>query len=98
MHKPRFRGSGKARDDLIGIGRFTQRQWGRAKRNHYLLQLNQAFELIGENPLIGADCNDILYGYRKLSQGSHVIYYRETEPVEIIRVLHQRMDPDSRLP
>ena len=32
------------------------------------------------------------------SQGSHVIYYRATDMVEIIRILHERMDPDSQLP
>ena len=97
MARRRFRVSRAARQDLLGIGRFTERRWGKAKRNHYLGQLDEAFELISENPLIGSTCDELLQGYRKYFQGSHVIYYRATDMVEIIRILHERMDPDSEL-
>jgi toxin ParE1/3/4 len=97
MAKARFRVSAAARQDMLGIGRFTQQQWGKIKRNDYLAQLDRAFELISANPLIGSGCDEIVQGYRKYSQGSHIIYYRVTDRVEIIRVLHERMDPDSRL-
>ena len=97
LAKPRYRVSGRARQDLIGIGRYTEREWGREQRNHYLGQLDEAFRLIAANPQIGQACDEILAGYRKFSQGSHVIYYRSAELVEIIRVLHERMDPDTQL-
>lgn len=98
MAKARFRVSAAARQDMLGIGRFTEHQWGKSKRNDYLAQLDRAFDLISENPLIGSVCDEIIQGYRKYSQGSHMIYYRVTDRVEIIRILHERMDPDSRLP
>ncbi len=97
MAKRQFRVSGAARQDLLGIGRFTEQKWGKAKRNQYLGQLDEAFELISENSLIGSPCDEIIQGYRKYSQGSHVIYYRVADKVEIIRILHERMDPDSQL-
>ena len=98
MAKGRFRVSRAARQDLLRIGRFTERRWGKAKRNHYLAQLDEAFVLISENDSIGNICDEISPGYRKFPEGSHVIYYRVTDMVEIIRILHERMDPDSHLP
>lgn len=98
MAKRRFRVSRAARQDLLRIGRFTERRWGKAKRNHYLGQLDEAFGLISENAAIGSSCDEIYPGYRKFPEGSHVIYYRLTDMVEIIRILHERMDPDSHLP
>ena len=98
MAKRRFRVSRAARQDLLRIGRFTERRWGKAKRNHYLGQLDEAFALISKNDSIGNIFDEISPGYRKFPEGSHVIYYRVTDMVEIIRVLHERMDPDSHLP
>lgn len=96
--KGQFRVSRAARQDLLRIGRFTERKWGKAKRNHYLGQLDEAFELISQNDSIGNICDEISPGYRKFPEGSHLIYYRVTDMVEIIRILHGRMDPESHLP
>lgn len=50
-----------------------------------------------ESDSIGTLCDEIEPGYRKFPEGSRVIYYRVTDMVEIIRVLHERMEPDSHL-
>ncbi len=97
MAKGQFRVSRAARQDLLRIGRFTEHRWGKAKRNHYLGQLDAASALISENDSIGNICDEISLGYRKFPEGSHIIYYRVTDMVEIIRILHERMDPDSHL-
>jgi toxin ParE1/3/4 len=49
--------------------------------------------------LEGEDASHIRPGYRKQLSGRHVIYYRETEEgvIEVVRVLHQRMDVVRRL-
>ncbi|WP_370694209.1 type II toxin-antitoxin system RelE/ParE family toxin, partial [Klebsiella pneumoniae] len=85
MAERRFRVSRAARKDLLRIGRFTEQRWGTAKRNHYLGQLDDAFDLIGENDSIGIVCDEVVPGYRKFPEGSHVIFYRVTDMVEIIR-------------
>ena len=87
----------KARNDLLEIGRFTESKWGRSQRNHYLKQMDEAFNLIGDSPKIGKDRSHVLTGYRSFQQGSHVIYYRESETIEIIRVLHERMDVERHI-
>ena len=93
-----FKVTKRAREDLLAIGRHTEKEWGVKQRNHYLKQFDDAFKMLGQNPMIGKACEDVLPGYRKISQGSHVIYYKVSDLVEIIRVLHERMDPDTRLP
>jgi len=87
-----FKVTAKARNDLLEIGHYTEERWGESQRNHYLKQLDEALRLIAGNPKIGKDRSHVLDGYRSFQQGSHVIYYRESEAVEIVRVLHVRMD------
>lgn len=88
-----------ALDDLRQIGRFTAQQWGIDQRNRYLRQLDAAFHALGENPDLGNACDDIRSGYRKLPQGSHMIFYTQQAGVEIriVRILHKRMDVPSGL-
>ncbi len=88
----------KAQDDLLSIGRFTLKEWGLAQRNFYLKQLDTCFSQIAENSMLGMACDFIAAGYRKLSQGSHVIFYKKNSAgiVEIIRVLHKSMDVESK--
>jgi len=96
---PPFRITRKAREDLIGIARYTEMTWGREQRRLYLKQLDAAFHAVAENPDIGRRCDEIRLGYFKYRQDSHVIFYQlglETA-VEIIRVLHKRMDTGLHL-
>ena len=88
----KFKITAKARYDLLQIGQFTELQWGKNQRNHYLKQLDEAFNLIAANPKIGKERSHVLTGYRGFQQGSHVIYYKESNVIEIIRVLHEQMD------
>jgi toxin ParE1/3/4 len=51
------------------------------------------------NPTIGRACNDVRPGYRKHAVGSHTLYYRigSDDVIDVVRVLHQRMDADRHL-
>ena len=48
----------------------------------------------------GRAIDDIRPGYRKLAVASHFLFYRIADAgmIDIIRILHQRMDAASRLP
>ncbi len=89
----------KAIADLKVIGRYTQKHWGREQRNMYLRMLDASFQQLAANPLVGKDCSEIRDGYRKCNAGSHVIFYRllSEDTMEIVRILHGRMDCESRL-
>jgi toxin ParE1/3/4 len=46
-------------------------------------------------PSLGRACDDIRQGCRRYAEGSHTIFYREVGgDIEIVRILHGRMDPD----
>ncbi|MDT8317193.1 MAG: type II toxin-antitoxin system RelE/ParE family toxin [bacterium] len=96
---PSFIITNMAKADLKDIGRYTQEHWGRDQRDQYLTMIDVYFHQLAANPLKGKNCNEIREGYRKLNAGSHVIFYRQTlaDTIEIVRVLHGRMDIETRL-
>jgi toxin ParE1/3/4 len=96
---PIFTLTNKAIADLKDIGRYTLVHWGREQRNLYLGMLDASFQQLASNPLTGKDCSDIRNGYRKFNAGSHVIFYRQQsgDTIEIVRILHGRMDCETRL-
>ena len=88
----------KAKEDLLSIGRYTEWKWGIEQRNRYLNQIDDSFPLLAEDPAKGRKCDDIRQGYFKYGVGKHFIYFRNMEAgIEIVRILHQRMDVDRHL-
>ena len=96
---PQFRIKATARNDLKGIAKYTEKTWNREQRNNYLIEFDQAFHRLAENTRLGKACDHIRSGYRVFPVGSHLVFYKlgTGETVEIIRVLHKRMDVSSRL-
>lgn len=88
----------RAARDISEIWDYTLKQWGLRQTEIYLAQIRTCFELVAGEPDIGRKCDDIRLGYRKILVGSHVIFYRlQGSNVEIIRVLHQKMDLERYL-
>ena len=82
-----------ARADLSEIWDYTIRRWGEAQAERYTRDIQATCEALGNGALVGLSAEDIRAGYRKIGVGSHVLYYREREgTLEIVRILHQRMD------
>lgn len=81
------------------IAAHTLQSWGLPQRDTYISELFEAFGRLAETPQIATRIDAIREGYRKFPQGSHVIFFRESEThaIEIIRVLHKRMDADAHL-
>jgi toxin ParE1/3/4 len=95
---PLFRLTERAKTDLRSIGRYTQATWGHEQRNRYLARLDAWFHLLAREPHRGRACDDIRAGYRKYHVGWHLIFYRVSpEGLEIIRILHDRMDIENHL-
>lgn len=96
---PSFFLTKKAKDDLKAIGCYTQDTWGREQRNRYLSLLDAAFNDLADHPLTGKDCSAIRPGYRKRAIGKHLIFYRQvgSDEIEVVRVLHERMDVEQRI-
>lgn len=95
----RFTLTNKAKADLKSVATYTQRKWGKSQRGIYLKQFDDAFHLLADSPDVGTKCDFIKSGYRKFPNISHVIFYRTVNDsqIEIIRILHKRMDVDINL-
>jgi len=92
---PSFKLSAKAKIDIKKIAVFTEKRWGRVQRNAYLLQFDQCFHQLADNPAMGTTCDQVRTGYTQFPQGSHLIFYKisDKDIIEIIRILHKNMVP-----
>ncbi len=90
-----FRLTPRAKDDLMSIGRYTLRKWGKKQRNRYLHELDERFQWLAEQPHMGKHRPDIEVdeNYYCYLQGSHIIFYLiHDEGIDIIGIPHQSMD------
>ena len=96
---PLFLLTNLAKNDLRTIAKFTEQKWTKNQRNIYIKQFDETFKTLAKNPEIGKHCAFIKEGYQKFPQGNHVIFYRKVPSgnVEIIRILHKKMDVGSKL-
>jgi toxin ParE1/3/4 len=91
--------SNRAVRDLDQIWDFTADRWDVDQADHYLLYLDSVCQSIALGKVVARSAEDIHPGYRKVAAGSHVLFFKEDEfEVEIVRVLHERMDLSSHLP
>jgi len=87
-----------AQRDLSEIWDFTGERWDIRQAETYIDEIRAAIERVTEDPRRGHSCDEIRPGYRRYSIGSHLVFYIETaDSVDLIRILHQRMDPTRHL-
>jgi toxin ParE1/3/4 len=86
-----------AETDLEDIWLYTFKNWSREQADRYHANLIAAFEGLACGEKKGRRV-DIREGYFKCAIGAHFVYYRETDiGIDVVRVLHQRMDADRHL-
>jgi toxin ParE1/3/4 len=95
----KFRFSNKAVLDLSAIWNYTYTNWSENQADKYYRMLIETCQGLADNPKIGSSYPLImadLWGYRS---GHHIIFYRKVkdDEIEIIRILHERMDLKNRL-
>lgn len=92
--------SAKASEDIESIWLFTFENWSVEQADRYVNLLFDEMEHLADNPTSGKDYNHIRKGYRCSKVKSHLVFYRianKQSGMEIIRVLHQRMDIGNQL-
>lgn len=90
----------KASEDIENIWLYTFENWSVEQADRYVNLIIDEIEYIASNPNSGKDFNHIRKNYRCSKVKSHLIFYRLVEKqkdIEIIRILHQRMDIKNRL-
>jgi len=79
--------------DLEIIWKYTAETWDDEQADNYIHDLNDGFLLLAQMPFTGKDCSYIREGYRKYPINRHIIFYLvSSNDIEIIRILHERMD------
>ena len=87
-----------AEQDLERIWNYTVSHWGKEQAARYIRELQSRCKALARSGSVSQSAEHIRPGYRKSSSGKHVLYFRETESALIIvRILHERMDPDRNL-
>ena len=89
----------KAIDDLNNIWNYTFEKWSEKQADKYYTILKMACKGIGDNPEIGKKYDIIKDNLLGFKSGSHIIFYQQISnaKVEIIRILHERMDLKNRI-
>ncbi len=84
--------SPRARQDFIDILRYTGETWGKGQLHIYRDKINDALQAVGQKPESGHHRGELPETPLAYLVGSHVIVYRTgSDPVGVVRILHQRM-------
>lgn len=99
MSKDKFRISQKALEDLDRIWIYTFKKWSKEQADRYYDSIIDEINFIADNFFIGKSAEQTRKNYRVTKIKSHLIFYRKDEnhTVEIIRILHQRLDLKKHL-
>jgi toxin ParE1/3/4 len=99
MSENKYRISQQAIEDLDKIWIYTLNKWSKEQADRYYDLIMAEIDVIAENYLLGKSAEQTRKNYRVTKIKSHLIFYRkvENEIVEIVRILHQRMDIKKRL-
>jgi len=96
----KYKISNEAKSDIEKIWLCTLENWSFEQAERYFDLMMDEIEYISENPNSGENFSNLRKGYLRTRMKSHFIFYKinlKQNEVEIIRILHQRMDIENRL-
>ncbi len=95
----KYKISQAASQDIENIWLNTIEKWSIQQADRYFNLIMDEIEYLAENPKSGIDYSNVRKGYFRSQIKSHFIFYkinRKNDLIEIIRILHQRMDIETR--
>jgi toxin ParE1/3/4 len=96
----KYKISKEALNDLEKIWLYTFETWSLEQADRYFNLIIDEIEYLAENPGSGKDYSKVRKGYFCSRVKSHFVFYKishKANELEIIRILHQQMDIESRL-
>ena len=65
----------------------------------YIKQFDDTFHMLAASPLVRKNCDEVMPGYRRFPQGSHVVFYKNDSGcvIENVRILHKSMDVEMQI-
>jgi toxin ParE1/3/4 len=95
-----YRISHWAKIDLEHIWFYTFENWSVNKADIYVSNIFMTIKRISKNPQLGKDYSHIKKDYLRIRSQKHFIFYkinRSDDCLDIIRILHERMDLNERI-
>ncbi|OYU93387.1 MAG: plasmid stabilization protein [Bacteroidetes bacterium B1(2017)] len=91
--------SEKALDDLNNIWIYTAENWSVVQANRYYNLIMDEIEFVADNFEATKDFGDIRKDYRYSKVKSHLIFCKRdgNSEMEVVRILHERMDLKNRI-
>ncbi|WP_291115627.1 type II toxin-antitoxin system RelE/ParE family toxin [Flavobacterium sp. UBA6135] len=91
--------SEKAIEDINKIWVFTAENWSVEQADRYYNLILDEIEFIAQNFQMARDFESIRKSYRYSKVKSHLVFFKKNKfnEIEVIRVLHEKMDIESRL-
>ena len=91
--------SKKALEDINNIWIYTAENWSAEQANRYYDLIYDEIEYIVKNFEMARDFGKIRKSYRYSKVKSHLIFFKKDKmnEIEVVRVLHERMDIENRL-
>ena len=95
----KYKLSNKAVEDLDRIWNYTFDKWSEKQADKYYEMLLENCQEIANNPDLGKNYEGIIKELFGFKVNRHIIFYRKfyDNPIEIIRILHERMDLKNRI-
>ena len=91
--------SPRAQADLDDIWDYTAERWGLDQAETYTRRLWKSIQALADTPSLGRECDEARAGYRQYPSGSHILFYRlMKDHIEVVRILHERMDYERHIP
>jgi len=87
----------KALSVLEEIWLYASDKWSLEQSDRYFAPIFEEIRFICSKPNSGKKMDHVRTGYRAAKVKSHLIFYKvENETIQIIRILHERMDNENR--
>lgn len=85
--------------DLNNIWFYTFETWSETQADKYYATIKMACNGIADNPNVGKEYDGINKNLLGVKSEKHIIFYQIINPerIEIIRILHERMDLKNRI-
>ncbi len=96
----KYKISQAASRDIENIWLYTIEKWSIEQADRYFNLIMDEIEYLAKDSKSGKDYSMVRKGYFRSQIKSHFIFYKinsKNQEIEIIRILHQRMDIETQL-
>ena len=84
--------------DLDDIWDYSVEKWGERQAERYVRMIQDTIIGLTDGTQFSHSAQHVRPDYCKVLVGSHVLFFKGDEKViDVVRILHQRMDPSSHL-